>query len=122
MFDSEILGANVFSLFADLFIHGRLFLIQIFNHLTQCVIHSIEAFKFLIHIIGLVLHILNFFFSRANFTLQFLDFVVQNKFELFKFLGTFFQFINFLFFVTDLSVRFFNLLILGFNFLKIMKL
>ena len=107
--------------FDDL-IHGSLFLVQFFHNRAQGVVHGVELLELLIQVIGFIFHLLDFLFSRAYLSFQLFYFVVQDEFELFKFLRSLFEFINLLFFVANDLIGFFDFGLFILNFLLISKI
>ena len=53
------------------------------------------------HFVNLFVKLLNLNFSRPDVSLEFFDFIVKYEFEFFKFLSSFAQLINFLFFISN---------------------
>jgi len=74
---------------------------EIIHDKSKILIDSVEMLQLLPHDVGLLLELLNFNFSRADISLELLDFVIKNELELLKFLSLLFQVNNSLIFVLD---------------------
>lgn len=89
-----LLFIELFSQVCNFIVQTLLTHSQIVNDQSQVLIHSIEVLQLLSHLVCLFVQFLDFDFSGSDITLELLDFVIKNEFELFKFLCLLFQIVN----------------------------
>eukprot|EP00038_Savillea_parva_P018181 m.22592 g.22592 ORF g.22592 m.22592 type:complete len:353 (+) comp4004_c0_seq1:189-1247(+) len=87
------------------------FLFQGFHLQRQFGVLGIVRLQFFVHASNLGPHLLDFVFTGLNLLLQFLDFVVENKLELFELLVLLLQIVDTLLLVLNRLVPFRNLLL-----------
>lgn len=110
----------------DFIVHSSLFQVLFRHDQLHIFIHICKLPDFWVHVGYLFFHLGNFFLSGADLSLQFLDFVIEYKLELFQFLcfalqvkyasqlvlNGFVSFIDFLYFALFIFGKFLELLFL----------
>ena len=81
--DEDVVGSDLGSVVLDKNLHVILSGSQIVDNITQIGINLVIMSQILIHIVGLLSQSGDFHTSWSNFSLKLLDFVIEDKLELF---------------------------------------
>lgn len=86
---------------------------EIIDDKSQVLVHPIEVFQLLSHLVGLLVKRLDLELSWTDVTLQLLDLVVENEFEFFKLLSLLLEINDTFVFVLDGLLSFLELIVLA---------
>lgn len=88
---------------------GMQFLTQIIDRQLKLIVGGVILLQFHVHLLNLLGHGEDLVLARLNLVLELLDFVVENKFELFQFLVLLLEIVNALLLVLDGTIALFDL-------------